>query len=328
MPSTRLNRSVRLAVVAAAAIGLIGAAAAPPVAPGVTYRIRMTTKLPDVMSGMGAGAPLAMAKAQFIGTRGRIDFTAIEGFGQTGTPPNQYLLVSDSGVVAVDPDSGTYTEGAGIAAALALGLDGRGAGLGGMGGGRRGGGRGGNPGNVGGGNAGGGNAAGGRQGRGGGGDRPGLQIHSINRLGPSDTIDNRPTDHYRLNISYIMQAGPSANPVSMESTLDIWTAKLGYKLFNPFDTFGSESRPTSGPLVELMAKLAAARRQIQGEPIRISFAVPLGNVITGLIGSGAGLGGGAPVQGFDLVQTTTITGITPTDVNPRTLTIPTGYVKR
>src|ERR1043166_1686275 len=109
----------------AALAAVLGVLAPARYAPGVTYRIRVTTKLPQMgamdPSGGGGAGQVIFARATSIGSRARFDFTAIEP-ATFGVSLNDYVLLSDSGkFVAGNPDSQTYRDGSSLLGGGALG---------------------------------------------------------------------------------------------------------------------------------------------------------------------------------------------------------------
>jgi hypothetical protein len=212
-----LSRIFRLAAVA----GLVVATAPTPFVPGVTYRLRMTTRLPDFLGrggGGGAGGPLILARVTSVGDKARFEFQAVEPM-RPGINLNDYVLLADSGkFITVSPDSQTYREGSvvlvggGGIGSLASSMGGRG---GGGGGGR---GRG---------NA---DAAAGS------GILEGYQVRDVRidvkDLGAGEQIDGRATQHYMVNAEYTVLINGQPSPLKMlfevisrspTTTISLWT---------------------------------------------------------------------------------------------------------
>jgi hypothetical protein len=139
-----------------------------------------------------------------------------------------------------------------------------------------------------------------------------------------------------VNAEYTVLINGQPSPLKMH--FEVWTAELPVKVVNPFDPFGSGSYETTGPAVELNAKMELARRQLKGTPVRTITTISLAELMSTL-GGGAGAAGGAggmaglaAMMGgnvsFDLVQTVQITSVVAGDVDAAKLEIPIGYTKR
>jgi hypothetical protein len=293
--------------------------------PGVTYRLRMTTRIP-ALEQMAPGASAGMvilARGTAIGRRARIDFQAIEP-APSNASLTEYLLVTDSGtVITVSPDTKTYVEGSDISSmSMAGALGGRG-GMRMGGGGGRGGGRG-DP-----------RADSARAARGtvsGAGMLEGFQVRDVRidvkNLGAGEAIDGRPTQHYMMSIDYSVMLNQQLRPLHMD--MEVWTAKLPAEVVNPFDQLGFGTYERSGPAVELSAKMEAARRKLDGTAVRMITTISLTELMQGMRGAAGNAGAASMMAGMqlDVVQTVQLTSITTADVDPARLAIPVGYTKR
>src|SRR3954470_9442589 len=104
----------RLAPLAALLLAITTAATLP--TRGVTYRVRMTTRLPPIMAQMGANGdaagPVILAKVKSVGKKARFDFLS----GPQNIGPDDYLLMLDSGrAIMVNSVEKTYSESANFA---------------------------------------------------------------------------------------------------------------------------------------------------------------------------------------------------------------------
>src|SRR3954469_9251808 len=100
---------------AVAALAVLSLGATPPTKPlakGITYRLRMSSRLPAQMAALGgdASGPLILAKATAIGARAPFELLSFQP-----TPPgislDDYLLVMDSSRMAfVNPAEKTWTD--------------------------------------------------------------------------------------------------------------------------------------------------------------------------------------------------------------------------
>jgi hypothetical protein len=263
---------------------------AAPFTKGVAYRVRMSSRLPPLMAGMGgdAGAgPLILARASAVGNRARFDLLTFQP-APPGTSVDDYLLVLDSSTtVLVNPGERTYSDAAAMFSGGRLGM------LGALGGGRR----------------------GGRGGAGGGGmpqvDISGL-VTDFEVVG-LDTVDGRQTQHYRIVAEMSVAVMGSQTPLRI--IVDTWTANLPYHIVNPFD--GPTTASPDDPAAKLTTKLNELRKKMQGTPIKsvITTSVTLG----GPVGAGMAL---------DFVQTTAITDIKEVDVDEKLLDVPVGFTKK
>ncbi|HVX38182.1 MAG TPA: hypothetical protein VHB25_01320 [Gemmatimonadaceae bacterium] len=317
----------RAALAAGAVAGLAAAAPFVHLAPGVSFRINASTKIyagdvpsaedNEVMRGRGVA----------VDNRSRIEFLVY-----TPTPQNvttdDYVFGADSGKTFVfHSGSKTYqpaNDMFGGPAVVALGRV-----LGGGGRGFRGGG--GPPGGGGfRGARGGGGGGGGFRGRGGRG-RGGLgagflnQIQVLNvdfkleKLGAGDAIEGRPTQHYRVTTDYRIVWGDQAFPA--HAVTDIWTAQLPTNIPNPFEPFTVADQSADGPMIEYALKLRAIHAQIAGTPVKVVTNTTLSGVkdVAGFEGM---INPDAPTDTVHVVQQTQITSIQPSDVDPKTVTVP------
>ncbi len=295
MRSTLTSRSgVMLGLTA---LCLAASTGAVPYTKGITYRVRMSSRLPPQLAGMGgdAGAgPLILARASAVGNRARFDLQTFQPAPQ-GASLDDYLLVIDSSrTVLVNPDERSYTDATALLSGGGLGM------LGAMAGGRRGG-RGG--GGVGG-------------GAGGGGGMPQYDINGLvtdfETVG-QDTVDGRQTQHYRIVAE--MTVAVMGNQTPLRIMIDTWTASLPYHIVNPFD--GAATVSPDDPAAKLTAKLNELRKKIEGTAIK--------SVITSSLTVGGPAGAG---MALDFVQTTTITDIKEMDVDEKLLELPVGFTKK
>jgi hypothetical protein len=282
----------RSSVFAVAALSLAASVGARPFAKGVTYRVRISSRLPAIMAGGGgdASGPLVLARASAVGNRARFDLQAFQPM-----PPDlsldDYLLVVDSAqTVFVKPEDKTYVDAARLVAGGGLGM------LRSMIGGRRGAGAGAGAGGTGGGTP--------QM------DMSGL-VSDFEFVG-RDTTDGKPTRHYRVVAEMTIAA--MGRQVPLRVLIETWTADLPYHIVNPFDVAAASS--PNDPTAKLMAKLAEYRRKIEGTPIK--------TVTTSTISIDVG---GGPMM-LDFTQTTQITDIKEADVDEKQLEIPAGFVKR
>ena len=303
---------------------------------GVSYRIRLSSRLPAMMAGAGGdqAGPLVLAKATAVGNKARFDLQAFQPMPSNITL-DDYLLVPDSAkLVFVNAEEKTWCDASGLFGSGGLGVLGtfvrqRGAsstgsggcgnfGPPGFGGGFGRGGRG-AEGGGGGGGGGGGAGAGGGAGTGGGVNGPPqieLQnlVTDLEKVGP-DTLDGRTVQHYRIVAE--MNLMLMGNQTPLRILIETYTANLPYKIVNPF-----ESNPTTSsapnaddPAAKLTAKLGELFKQVQGTPLKTVITTSLQNV--------GGMG-----MNLDFVQTTLITDIKEVDVDESTLVIPAGFTKK
>lgn len=230
------------------AICAVAVSATRPPVKGVSYRLRMTSRLPAMMAQMqngDANGPAFLAKVKAVGKNARFDFQAVP----QGTPVTleDYLLVLESGAILVRTAEKEYAE-----APAALG------------------GQGGSLGMIG--------SIAGRANRSNG-TTSGRQVEitgidmDLQQL-DGDTLQGRQVRHYQLvaemNVGFMNQM----TPVRLE--MEMWTADLPYHIVNPFDISGTVA--PDDPMAKLTTRLLAERRKIQGTPIKTTMNF----IITGL----------------------------------------------
>lgn len=290
MRSTLLPRSgVMLGLTALCLAASTGAA---PFTKGITYRVRMSSRLPPQMAGMGGdggAGPLILAKASAVGNRARFDLLTFQP-APPGTTVDDYLLVLDSSrTFLVNPGERTYSDASAILSGGGLGM------LGAMSGGRR----------------------GGRGGGGGGaGGMPQVDISGLVtdfEVVGADTVDGRQTQHYRIVAE--MSVAVMGNQTPLRIMIDTWTANLPYHIVNPFDAPATVA--ADDPAAKLTVKLNELRKKIEGTPIK--------SVVTTSLTLGGPAGAG---MALDFVQTTTITDIKEMDVDEKQLELPAGFTKK
>lgn len=274
----------------AALFGVAFAAAKPPTK-GITYRLRMSSRLPAILAQMGgadgASGPLVLARVKAIGNRARLDFLA----SPVGLNMDDYVLILDSSrMVFVSPEQKTYTD------ASALVSSGGGLGmLSSM-------------------------AGGGRRARGGGGGDAGGGVPALDINGlvtdleqlDGDTLDGRQVQHYRIVAE--MNVAAMGQMLPLRIVMEMWTANLPTAIVNPFDLSTTVS-PTD-PAAKLTSKLIELRKKIQGTPVKTVTTM----TITGFMG-----GAGPPLE---FVQTTAVTDIKEGEIDERELQIPVGFTKK
>lgn len=272
-----------------AVLCLAGSTGARPFTKGVSYRIRVSSRLPAIMAGAGGdgAGPLVLARATAVGNRARFDLQAFQPM-PAGVSLDDYLLVLDSNrTVFVNADEKTYVEAGKLLGSGGLGM------LGAMAGGRRGGGGGGGFGNG----------------------TPQMDMTALvtdfEKLAP-DTTDGKQTQHYRIVAE--MTIGAMGRQVPMRIVIDTWTASVAYHIINPFE--GGAAPSSDDPAAKLTAKLAEYRKKIEGTPIK--------TVMTTTLTIDAG---GGPMA-LDFGQTTTITDIKEMDVDEARFDIPAGFTKK
>ncbi len=279
-------------VLGLAALCLAASTGATPFTKGIAYRVRMSSRLPMQMSGMGGdggAGPLILARATAVGNRARFDLLTFQP-APPGASADDYLLVLDSSkTVLVSPGERTYSDATTLFSGGGLGI------LGAMSGGRRGGRSGGVA---------------------GGGGLPQIDISGLVtdfELVGQDTVDGRQTHHYRIVAE--MSVAVMGNQTPLRLMIDTWTAKLPYHIVNPFD--GAATVAPDDPASKLTAKLNELRKKIEGTPVK--------SVVTTSLTLGGPAGAG---MALDFVQTTTITDIKEIDVEERLLEVPAGFTKK
>jgi hypothetical protein len=236
------------AMLCSIALCVTASTAATPFTKGLTYRVRMSSRLPMQMAGMGgdAGAgPLILARASAVGNRARFDLQTFQP-APPGSSVDDYLLVLDSSkTFLVNPGERTYSDATTWLSSGALGM------LGARGGGRRGG--------------------------GGGGGMPQVDINGLVtdfEIVGQDTVDGRQTQHCRIVAE--MSVAVMGNQTPLRIIIDTWTANLRYHIVNPFD--GPATVTPDDPASKLTAKLNELRRKIAGTPVKtvVTTSVTLG----------------------------------------------------
>jgi hypothetical protein len=218
---------------------------APPVK-GVSYRLRMTTRLPQMMAQMqngNAAGPAFIAKVKAVGKNARFEFQNVP----EGMPVNldDYLLVLESGrAIMVRPADKSYAE-------APASLGGQGGSLGMLG-------------SI----AGRGSRESGRQI-----DITGIDM-DLQQL-DGDTLQGRQVRHYQLVAEMFIQFMNNNVPLRIE--METWTADLPASIVNPFDISGTVS--PDDPAAKLTTRLLAERKKMQGTPIKtiMNMTITLGN---------------------------------------------------
>lgn len=215
--------------------------------PGLAFRISSSTKVYGGDTPRGQDDEVMRGRGVAANNHSRIEFLAFTPAPQ-GVTTDDYVIAVDSGKAFVyHTGSQTYTPAndvfggpAVIALGRVLGGGGRGAfpgggdpgGGGAARGGRGGGGRGGPPG-------GGGPGRGRGRGRGGlgAGFLDQLQLldvtFKVEKLGSGETIDTRPTQHYKISADYRVVWGGQAFPA--HQVTELWTVSLPMQIPNPFE---------------------------------------------------------------------------------------------
>ena len=244
---TRLVRRVAALAGMVAMVAVTISAARPPVK-GVSYRLRMTSRLPQMMAQMQNGdgsGPGFVAKVKAVGKNARFQFETVP----QGAPFNldDYLLVLESGrTLMVRPAEKSYAE-----APASLGGQGGSLGMLGSIAGR--------------------NRAEGRQ----------IEITGIDmdlQQLDGDTLQGRQVRHYALVAEMSIQFMNNMVPLRVE--METWTADLPQGIVNPFDISGTVA--PDDPASKLTTRLLAERKKMQGTPIKTVMTM----IISGL-GNGA-----------------------------------------
>ena len=124
-------------------------------------------------------------------------------------------------------------------------------------------------------------------------------------VGAGGQIEGRDTEQYRLRTMY--SADMPGHSVTVTITIDVWGAKLPFPVANPLLAFGTAS---GAPIHEFRQKIAAAFASL-------GSVTPVKTVITTSLA--------VADMSHEIVQTTTLTGITPADVDPAAVSLPAGY---
>ena len=211
---------------------------------GVSYRLRMTTRLPAMMQQMQNGSitpPAFLVRVKAAGKNARFEFDSMpQG---TPIPAGDYMLFLESGrAIRVSPKEKLYDE-------APNGFGAAGGGLSLL------------------------NQVGGRGGRAP--EITGIDM-DLQQL-DDETIQGRQVRHYALVAEFMIEFLNQTAPVRIE--METWTADLppGQNVVNPFDIAGSIS-PTDGAS-KLATRLLAERKKMQGTPIKTSttFTIQLAN---------------------------------------------------
>lgn len=124
-------------------------------------------------------------------------------------------------------------------------------------------------------------------------------------VGAGAQIEGRATQRFQLKTTYL--ADMPGHSVNVSITVDVWTTQLAFPVNNPLLAFGTTS---DTPIGAFRHKLASAFKTLgDGTPVR--------TVITTAMSVGE--------HSHEIVQTTTLTAIRPSVVDPALLAIPTGY---
>ncbi len=324
--ASRHAGSLALAVVASA--GLIAAVRAPFAVRGVTYRVKVETRIPNFAFGAGGGGGGSdigggggggfgagvgqLIRVELAGDRAKIEF-------QVGNPPGSsitdyYVMLLDSSrVYRVSPDEQTFSD-----ATLTYTRGGRGGGAGGRS------------------NRGGNNNAGdntnGRGGRGGGGNINPIQVladavvtevkTNFEDLGAGDVIETRPTKHFRVTVDYGFKL--YGQPREGKTVAEIWTVDIPQRVINPFEAVTTSG--DSGTMADVTRRLVAEAKKIPGAPVRVmtTQTVPVSAVGSDQVEVTVA---GAVPQTLSIVRTTTILAIKDADIDESDLKVPDGYKK-
>jgi hypothetical protein len=227
-----------------------GASSRAAVAPlkGVSYTLRMRTRLPQIMEQMqngGVPAPSFLVKVKAYGKNARFEFDSMpQG---TPIPSGDYMLFLESGrAIRVSPKEKLYDE-------APNGFGSAGGGISLL------------------------NSVGGRGGRGA--DITGIDM-DVQQL-DDETIQGRQVRHYQLVTEFTLEVMNQTTPVRIE--METWTADLApnQTIINPFDLAGSIS--PSDPTSKLTTRLMAERKKMQGTPIKTSMNFILSGLANGAI---------------------------------------------
>ena len=250
--SHRLARRLS-AVVVVAAMAAISISATRPPLKGVSYKLRMTTRLPALMAQMQNGSitpPSMLVRVKSAGKNARFEFDSMpQG---TPIPPGDFMLFLESGrAIRVSPKEKLYDEAPNGFGAAGGGLNL----LGQIGGGR-------------------GNA------NGRGADISGIDM-DLQQL-DDETIQGRQVRHYQLVTEFTLEVFNQTTPVRIE--METWTADLppSQHIINPFDLAGTAVAPND-PAAKLTNRLMAERKKMQGTPIKTSTTFIIQGLANGAI---------------------------------------------
>jgi hypothetical protein len=328
------RRLLGLAAIGFVGIGLTAAMRAPSAVKGVTYRVKVETKLPgfafggggaggggaDVGGGFGGGVS-QLIRVAVAGDRAKVEF-------QLGNPPGSsitdyYLMLLDSNkTYRVSPDAQTFSDASLAANGGRGGRGGRGAGgFGGAGRGARG--------DRGGGNNGGENN--GRAGRGGGANPFAALTDAqdvsdvkanVEDLGAGEAIETRPTKHYRITVNYSFKL--YGQPRQAQTTTEVWTVDFPQRVINPLEA--TTATGDSGTIADVATKLITEAKKLPGVPVKIvtTQTIPVSAVGADQVDVAANA---SVPQTISIVRTTAITALKEADVDDADLKIPDGYTK-
>jgi hypothetical protein len=233
------------------AISIAAVAPSRPPLKGVSYKLRMTTRLPEMMQQLqngNAAVPPILVKVKSVGKSARFEFDSVpQG---TPIPPGDYMLFLESGrAIRVSPKEKLYDE-----APNGFGAAGGGLSLLNQIGGR------------------GGNRAP---------DITGIDM-DVQQL-DDETIQGRQVRHYQLVAEFTVEVLNQTTPVRIE--METWTADLpaGQNIINPFDLVGSVNIASTDPTSKLMTRLLAERKKMQGTPIKTSTTFILTGLANGAV---------------------------------------------
>ena len=333
-PSVRVVRSGLWILGLASLIGTVGATAVGRLVPGVSFRISASTRIFAGDTPRGQDDEVMRGRGIAASNRARIEFLAFTP-APAGVTTDDFVIAGDSGKAFVlHSKDQRYTSAddvfggpAVVALSRVMGGGGRGflGGDPGGGGPGRAAGGGGARGGFGGRGGAGGPGGGGRRGRGGLGQGFLRQLElldvsfKVEKLGAAETIDGRPTLHYRVTTEYRVLWGDQSFPA--HSVTELWTAQLPVQIPNPFEPLIVADRSTDGPLIEYALKLRAVRSQLEGTPIKVITTTQLSG-IHGLVAFQNFVGNDAAADTLHIVQQTQITNIQPADVDPKLLIVP------
>jgi hypothetical protein len=249
MKNQHLRRaSVLVALTAMTAT--LASATLPPLK-GVSYRLRMTTRLPAMMQQLQNGSiepPSMVVRVKSVGKNARFEFDSMpQG---TPIPPGDYMLFLESGrAIRVSPKEKVYDEApngfgaAGGGLQLLNSVGGRG-------------------------------NSNGRQA-----DITGIDM-DLQQL-DDETLDGRQVRHYQLVAEFTIEVMNNLVPVRIES--ETWTADLppSQSIINPFDFIGAVS--PADPASKLTTRLMAERRKMRGTPLKTSTNIIISGLANGAV---------------------------------------------
>lgn len=348
MRNVRRNpRFVGLAALAFVAVaGLVAAARPIFTVKGVTYRVKVETRMPNFGPGGGGdpgaggaggggggggfgGGAVQLVRVELAGNRAKVEFQVGNLPGSSIT--DYYVMLLDSNkTYRVSPDAQTYADAS--LAPNGAGRGGRGGGPprgaagGAGGGGGAAGGRGNRGGNTGGDNP------GGRGGRGGGGGVNPMQVltdmvvtdvkTNVEDLGAGDVIDARPTKHYKITVNYGFKL--YGQPREGKTTTEIWTVDFSQRVVNPFEA--TTAVGDSGTMADVTRRLIDEAKKLPGIPVKVvtTQTIPVSAVGADQVEETAA---GGVSQTVSIVRTTAITALKEASVDEVDFVIPPDYKK-